>query len=687
MKIFIGVAWPYANSYLHLGHIAGAYLPASIFAEYQRLVGNEVLMVSGSDEHGTPILVTAEKGGKRPEDLARFYHEENLRVMNALDIGFDIFTETSTPNHGRVVKDFILRLREGGYIYENCMDEPYCTNEKRFLPDRYVEGTCPHCGYQGARGDQCDGCGKLLDPIDLIDMRCKICGSEPEMRSSKHLFFRLSSLQENLIEYLEGLGDELKPNVYNFTINFLKRGLKDRAITRDIPWGIGVPVKGYEEKRVYVWFEAVIGYLSASMEWAEIHGASWEDYWMSEGSKHYYFVGKDNIPFHTIIWPAMLMAHGGLKLPDNVPANEYLLLGKEKFSKSRGIGISVRDFLQRFDPDVVRYYLSSNMPEDRDSEFGMKDFIDRNNNELLAKLGNFVHRVLSFSHSNYGGIPSGVLEGRVRGEIEGAFEDVTSALDHFRFREGMRRIMALSSFGNQYFDEKAPWKMLKEDREGCKNVIYNSAQIVAALSTLTAPYLPYTSRRIREMMCMSDQCTWAYTEVREREISRPEVLFRKIEEEVFSLNGIEIRVGRIREVEDHPRADKLYVLRIDLGDEERQIIAGLRGYLGREELIDKKVLVVTNLKYVRLRGMESQGMLLAAEKEDMVVIVHSGSDKAPGTRVGTGYYGVRERVEISDLRGTDLRVEGGCILSSSGPLRTEDGDPVTAEIEDGAVVR
>jgi methionyl-tRNA synthetase len=286
MKVFIGVAWPYANSYLHLGHIAGAYLPASIFAKYQRLKGNDVLMVSGSDEHGTPIMVTAEKEGKKPSEVAKFYHRENSKVMEALDIGFDLFTETSTDNHKKVVQDFLKKLIENGYTYEDFMDEPYCTNENRFLPDRYVEGTCPYCGYESARGDQCDNCGKLLDPKDLIKPRCRICGGTPEIRRSKHLFFRLSALENRLIDYIESIKRDLKPNVYNFTINFLRSGLKDRAITRDINWGIEVPLESYENKRIYVWFEAVIGYLSAAVEWR-----NWESYWKDKDAIHYYFVG------------------------------------------------------------------------------------------------------------------------------------------------------------------------------------------------------------------------------------------------------------------------------------------------------------------------------------------------------------------------------------------------------------
>ncbi|RZN64315.1 MAG: methionine--tRNA ligase [Candidatus Methanoliparum thermophilum] len=686
MKVFIGVAWPYANSYLHLGHIAGAYLPASIFAKYQRLKGNDVLMVSGSDEHGTPIMVTAEKEGKKPSEVAKFYHRENSMVMEALDIGFDLFTETSTENHKRVVQDFLKKLIENGYTYEDFMDEPYCTNEDRFLPDRYVEGTCPYCGYESARGDQCDNCGKLLDPKDLIKPRCRICGGTPEIRQSKHLFFRLSALEKRLIDYIESIKRDLKPNVYNFTINFLRSGLKDRAITRDINWGIEVHLEGYEDKRIYVWFEAVLGYLSAAVEWGD-----WGRYWKDKDAKHYYFVGKDNIPFHTIIWPGMLIAHGGLKLPDNVPANEYLLASGEKLSKSRGISINVKDLLKVYEPDVIRYYLSSNMPEEKDSEFNFEDFISKNNNELVANLGNFVHRVLTFAKSNFGSVPSGFLELRVKEEIDKAFEDVQKSIDTFHFKEGIRRIMALSSFGNLYFYEKEPWKKIKEDKDECANTIYNAVQIVNALSILLAPYLPFTSRKIRRMLGIRDVDRFEFCEERKEDftLEKPEILFKKIEDKKFSLEGIELVVGKIEEVKDHPQADKLYILKVNIGNEKRQIVAGLKDYLSAEELLGKSIVLVSNLKHAKLRGIESQGMLLAAdaEKSNKVVLIHPENEKKPGTRVGVGYFGLKKSVGIEELKEKGLHVEKGRVLSFNIPLKTEDGAQIIAEIEDGAEIR
>ena len=690
MKLLVGVGWPYANSYLHLGHIAGAYLPASIFARYHRLKGDKVLMVSGSDEHGTPIMVSAEKEGKKPEEIAKFYHKENSKVMEDLAIDFDLFTETSTENHKEVVQDFILKLVENGYTYEKYMDEPYCTNEKRFLPDRYVEGICPYCGYKNARGDQCDNCGKLLDPADLIDPRCKICGSKPEIRKSKHLFFKLSAFQDRLLNYHKS--KKMKQNVYTFTMNFLKQGLKDRAITRDVPWGIEVPLKGYEDKRIYVWVEAVMGYLSATVEWAKKNDENWKSFWKDESTKHYYFIGKDNIPFHTIFWPALLMAYGGLNLPDAVPANEYLLLDGAKLSKSRGISINVKDFLTKYDPDVLRYYLSTNMPEERDSEFSFDDFIEKNNGELVANLGNFVNRVLSFSYNNFGEIPVTISEDRVLKKIEEAVEDVSNYIENCNFKAGIRRIMALSQFGNEYFYEKEPWKQIKDNADECKNSLYNSAQLVNALAILMDPYLPFTSEKIRKMLNLQPVKSWNFDkdeliQTKQKQMKKPELLFKKLETDIFSLNGIELKIGKIETVEDHPQADKLYVVKVDIGGEKRQVIAGLKNYMGKEELIDREVVLVANLKHAKLRGLESQGMLLAAEKDEKVVILHPETFKTPGTRVGIEYGKLKKKVEIDDLEKENLYVEDEKAHVGERFLVTEDDTSIVAEIEDGAKIR
>ena len=390
-RIFIGVAWPYANGPLHLGQIAGAYLPADIFARYHRLRGNDVLMVSGTDQHGTPITIRAELEGLTPQQVVDKYHAQYLDVWEKLGISFDRYTTTGTDNHRKVVGDLFMGLMNEGLIYPATAEYAYCASDQRFLPDRYVDGTCPYCGFERARGDQCDRCGRTLDPDELIDWRCHICGATPEMRESEHFFLKLSALQERLRQWVESVGQGVwRPNVYGFTMNWLTEGLRDRAITRDVDWGVPLPFEGYDDKRIYVWFEACTGYLSAAIEWSadQTDGRSWRDYWTDPNTRGYYFIGKDNIPFHTIVWPGMLVGYsddgslGQLNLPVNVPANEFLSLEGQKFSTSQNWAVWAPDYLERYDPDPLRYYLSANMPEFGDADFSWREFYRRNNDEL-----------------------------------------------------------------------------------------------------------------------------------------------------------------------------------------------------------------------------------------------------------------------------------------------------------------
>ncbi|MFC1909529.1 methionine--tRNA ligase, partial [Chloroflexota bacterium] len=405
-RIFIGVAWPYANGSLHLGHIAGAYLPADIFARYHRIKGNEVLMVSGADQHGTPITIKAEQEGKKPGDIAARYLEEFHDSWRQLGISFDLFTSTGTTNHAEVTQDIFRRLLEKNYIYRDTVSQPFCPNCQRFLPDRYIEGTCPFCNSPSARGDQCDRCGKPLNTTELIDPHCRICSTTPVFRNTEHFFLKLSIFQDNLVKWIDERQRECKwrPNVYGLTQRYLKEGLKDRAITRDIDWGVPVPVPSFENKRIYVWFEAVIGYLSASKEWAQQNGDTekWRSFWQDD-TRSYYFIGKDNIPFHTLIWPAMLMGYGDLNLPYDVPANEFLTIEGRKLSTSQNWAVWLPDYLSRYDPDPLRYLLSINMPDTGDTDFSWREFVRRNNDELVATYGNLVNRVLTFVYRNFDG--------------------------------------------------------------------------------------------------------------------------------------------------------------------------------------------------------------------------------------------------------------------------------------------
>jgi len=505
-RIFIGVAWPYANGSLHLGQIAGAYLPADIFARYHRLKGNEVLMVSGSDQHGTPITIKAGQEGKTPAEITARYHRQFLESWQKLGISFDLFTTTGTANHARVTQDIFLTLLEKGYIYKDTVSQPYCPQCKRFLPDRYVEGTCPYCQSAGARGDQCDDCGKPLNPEDLLEPRCRLCGGTPQFKDSEHFFLKLSYFQDKLAAWVGEQG-HWRPNVYGLTKRYLKEGLKDRAITRDIDWGVPVPAKGFEDKRIYVWFEAVIGYLSASKEWAKAKGdeEGWLSFWQDKETKGYYFIGKDNIPFHTLIWPAMLMGYGGLNLPYDVPANEFLTIEGKKLSTSRNWAVWLPDYLSRYEPDPLRYLLSINMPEGGDTDFSWREFVRRNNDELVATYGNLVNRVLTFVYRNFdGSVPEhGDFDREGKGIIDNAQETLTRVeelISRCHFKQAIMAAMSLAQETNRYLDKKSPWKVIKEDKPAAADSLYVALCAISCLKTALYPFLPFSSQRVHEYL-------------------------------------------------------------------------------------------------------------------------------------------------------------------------------------------
>ncbi len=503
--ILVAVAWPYANGSLHLGHIAGAYLPADIFARYQRLKGNKVLMVSGSDQHGAPITLRAEQEKKTPQEIASKYHQEFLDNWQKLGISFDLFTSTSTPNHTKVVHDIFLKLLDKDYLYKDTTPQAYCPQCQRFMPDRYVEGTCPFCHFPDARGDQCDECGKTLNPSDLINIRCRICSTTPRFENSEHFFFRLSAFEDKLKSWVKEQ-THWRQNVLNFTMGILEGGLKDRSITRDLEWGVTVPQPGFERKRIYVWFEAVIGYLSASKEWADSQNeaSAWKPFW-NEEARSFYFIGKDNIPFHTLIWPAMLMGYEGLSLPSDVPANEFLTIEGKRLSTSRNWAIWLPDYLQSYDPDPLRYILSINMPETGDTDFSWHEFLRRNNDELVATYGNLVNRVLTFTNRNFNGaVPAiGELDSQTNELISKAKETLKN-VDKFiyqcHFKDGIKASMALAQEANKYIDGKAPWKTIKQDREAAATAIYGSLAAISALKTALYPYLPFSSQKLHRYL-------------------------------------------------------------------------------------------------------------------------------------------------------------------------------------------
>ncbi|TML59115.1 MAG: methionine--tRNA ligase [Actinobacteria bacterium] len=515
-KILVAPAWPYAAGKRHLGHVVGFAVPADIFARYQRLKGNDVLMVSGTDEHGTPVMVTADRESVSPHEIAERYNKLIREDLRDLGISYDCFTRTTTQNHARVTTDFFRTLYEHGCLIEKTTLGAFSASTGNTLPDRYIEGTCPICGYTEARGDQCDNCGNQLDPTDLINPRSIIDGSTPEFRETKHLFLDLPQFADRLRPWIESK-TSWRANVRNFSLS-LVGNLKPRAMTRDIDWGIPVPVEGYppETKRIYVWFDAVIGYLSAAVEWARNRGdaEAWREWWQNPDSAHAYFMGKDNIVFHTVIWPSMLLGYGEggelgagkgeLHLPDDVVASEFLTMEGKQLSTSRAVAIYVRDVLERYDPDPVRYFLTAAGPETQDSDFSWAEFLRRNNDELLANWGNLVNRTLTNAYRNFSEVPTpGELTEEDRqtlAAIESGFGVVGRSIAESKFKQALAEAMRLSSLGNQYVDHQAPWAVIKEDRERAATILYVALRVVDSLKVLFTPFLPFSSQKLHELL-------------------------------------------------------------------------------------------------------------------------------------------------------------------------------------------
>ena len=535
-RILVCTAWPYVNGSLHVGHLAGVFVPADTFARFQRLRGNDVLFVSGSDEHGTPITVRAEQEGVPPSQIADRYHDEFLGYWRDLGVSYDLYTRTGTETHREVVQEEFLDLLNKGYLFEESVEQFYDEKAGRFLQDRYVEGTCPHCGYEKARGDQCDNCGRLLDPDQLIDPRSKLTGERPTPKSTTHFFFDLRKLNDQLLAWARQM-THWRPNVYRFTVNFLESGLHPRAVTRDLEWGVPVPVEGYEGKRVYVWVEALTGYLSASVEWARRRGEpdGWQPWWKQSDARQYYFIGKDNIPFHTVIWPGILMARGDTVLPYDVPSNEYMNFGGAKASKSAGIGTTVPDLLRAFDPDPIRYYLTTNAPESADTDYSADELVRRNNDELVATWGNLVHRTLTFTQRYFDGRApgDGLTDPTIAERIDQTFALVTSRLEAVHLKDTIRDVMALAQVGNRYFDEQAPWRQIKEDQSQATTSIGTLLNLINALKVLFAPFLPFSSARLHEMLGYTEPLEaqgWGWSGIPPGQaLPKPAPLFTKID--------------------------------------------------------------------------------------------------------------------------------------------------------------
>jgi len=669
-RILVTSALPYANGPLHLGHIAGAYLPADIYVRFKRLCGADVIFICGSDEYGVPNLLAAQKEGISPQELVDRYHYINKNNFERLGMSFDNYSRTTIPSHIPLSQEFFLNLYKKNYIKKKTTKQLFCPNCSMFLPDRYVEGTCPHCGSEGARGDQCEKCGRWIDPLLLIKPICIICGQPPEVRETTQFYLDLPALKDRLYEYIN-INTHWRDNVRNFCLGWLKEGLEERAITRDISWGVPVPINGYEDKVIYVWFEAPIGYISATREWAEKVGKPdiWERYWKEPECKIIHFIGKDNIVFHAIVWPAILMGQDGYNLPYEIPANEFLNIEGAKLSTSRNWAIWLGDVLNRFHPDFIRYYLTAIAPETQDTDFFWLDFMRRVNDELIDIYSNLINRSLSFIERYYDGmVPVKVnLDENDRRMIEMACEykeRVASAIEGFRMKEALRQFMELAREGNRYYDISEPWHTIKSDRTRCDATMYTIWRLLAVMSIIGEPFIPFTQRRLRKMLGIDEDIRnykWSIIEnllpSEGTVIKGVEVLFKKIEEgdvereraklgkkidlialgvdiekeKVEGVIGVEnisyeefskmdMRVASVKSAEKVEGADKLLKITLLDGEGERVVVAGIAEFYKPEELVGRKLVLLANLEPRRMRGVLSSGMVLAATVEEKGVL-------------------------------------------------------------------
>lgn len=661
-RILVTAALPYANGLLHLGHLAGAYLPADIYVRYQRAKKRDILFLCGSDEHGVAITVTAEKEKITPQAVVDRYHALNKASFDKFGMSFDNYSRTSLPLHHKTSQEFFAEFHRRGILKEKEEQQLYCEKDRMFLADRYVEGTCPNCRQPEARGDQCENCGTWLNQAELIEPRCKICGTTPVVRTTSHWYFPLGQFQTRLEGYIKERSerDGWKENVLRYCASWFKEGLQDRAVTRDLSWGVPVPVSGYESKVLYVWFDAVLGYISSGKEWAARtpDPEAWREYWLRPDTKYVAFIGKDNVVFHCIVFPAMLMAWNDAGkeqyvLPENVPANEFLNFEGQKFSKSRGWGIDLQNFLNHFPADPLRYTLAINLPESRDSDFYMKDFQARTNNELADILGNFINRTLAFTEKNFGGkVPeSGALNERDREMIRTIAEApgvVGGLYERYKFRDGVIESMNLARAANKYFNDSQPWKTLRSEPGQCATTLNICLQVVRSLAILYEPVIPAIAQRVWSTLNLEGAPSAAGWESAAalglqagHQLNKAEILVTKIEDEqidpiVKSLSEpagqeapknmpearplitlddfkkVELRLAKVVSAERVPKSEKLLKIQVEIGAEKRQVVAGIAQHYKPEDLVGKLIVVVANLQPAKLMGQESQGMLLAA---------------------------------------------------------------------------
>jgi methionyl-tRNA synthetase len=654
----ITAALPYTNGPIHIGHLAGVYIPADIYARYLRLAGKEVVYICGSDEHGVAISMKARKEGITPQQVIDKYHTIIKQSFADFGISFDHYSRTSAAIHHETASDFFKKLYNDGAFIEETTQQLFDPEANQFLADRFVTGTCPKCDNPEAYGDQCERCGSTLNATDLINPKSTITGSEPILKETKHWFLPLNQYTDFLTDWiLKGHKNDWKPNVYGQVKSWIDAGLEPRAVTRDLDWGIDVPVPGAEGKKLYVWFDAPIGYISATKEWAQIKGTDWEPYWKSNDTKLVHFIGKDNIVFHCIIFPAMLKAEGSYILPDNVPANEFLNLEGNKLSTSKNWAVWLHEYLVDFpnQQDALRYALTANAPETKDNDFTWADFQARNNNELSAILGNFINRVLVLTQKYYNGVvpqPQALLpqDEEVFAALKAYPTVIADSIERYRFREAMGEVMNVARLGNKYLADEEPWKTIKADPERVQTQLFVALQVAAVLRTLTEPFLPFTASKLAEMLQLPVADWNTLPEANEwisagHKLGASELLFPQIEDAAIEAQlaklaatktsnlqatpeavtplkdtctfedfaKLDIRIGTILEAEKMPKANKLLVLKVAVGTDVRTIVSGIAAHFSPEEVIGKRVSVLVNLAPRALRGVESQGMILMAE--------------------------------------------------------------------------
>jgi methionyl-tRNA synthetase len=687
-RTLITAALPYANGPIHLGHML-EYIQADIFSRYLKLSGKEAVFVCADDTHGTPIELNAAKLGKKPEEIIGHYYKEHLEDFNGFLISFDNYSWTNSSANKEMADFFFNKLKAGGYIYEKEIEQSFCQSCQRFLPDRFIRGTCPKCGALDQYGDQCEKCNAAYKTTELIGAYCGVCKGKPSRKKSVHYFFKLSAFSQQLQTWLT-YKESIQPEVKNFVLNWIDTGLEDWDITRDAPY-FGFPIVGESSKYYYVWFDAPICYIASTQEYCQKEGKKWEDYWQSNDASVIHFIGKDITYHHFLFWPAMLLG-AGFSLPEDIVVHGHVTLSGEKLSKSRGTFITAKQYLHKQDPEFLRFYYASNLSHSMtDLNLDDDDFSRKINNDLVANIANFAYRTLSFANNNFDSKLSGFKEDeKFIAEFDSRIALVKEAYESYNYREAVRLILEVSALGNKYFQENEPWQMVKKDKKRCQEVVTFAANLVKNLSILISPVLPKFALRLQKQLGLGSltfkDIDWS---LKNCEIEKARIIFAKIEgkglpteEKKFPLS---LKVAEVASVENHPSADKLYLIKINLGSEERQLVAGLKNYFSPEELKGKRIVVITNLAPAKIRGIESRAMILAADSGSDVKLLEAANSE-PGDIVSPGISSSETEISFDEFKKVKLEVKSGMVFFGEKVLRSSK-EEISVNISDGANIR